>query len=185
MTQEWLKSNEVKVIDWPAYSPDLNPIENMWYFVKCELAKYDEPPKGMLELWERVQHIWNNKINKDMCLSLSSSSWPVVPSKPSATSLKVPPNLPLMQWKGAVFDSSATASDDAKHCLQKFQDIMSSHGLSFDHHWLRLLPPCLSAAQRAWLDEYQTKEPVLTWEKFKLAFIDKIVVYLHGSKRNS
>ena len=73
MTQEWLKSNEVKVIDWPAYSPDLNPVENMWYFVKCELAKYDEPPKGMLELWERVQHIWNNKINKDMCLRYINS----------------------------------------------------------------------------------------------------------------
>ena len=73
MTQEWLKSNEVKVIDWPAYSPDLNPIENMWHFVKCELAKYDEPPKGMLELWERVQHIWNNKINKDMCLRYINS----------------------------------------------------------------------------------------------------------------
>ena len=73
MTQEWLKSNEVKVIDWPAYSPDLNPIENMWHFVKCELVKYDEPPKGMLELWERVQHIWNNKINKDMCLRYINS----------------------------------------------------------------------------------------------------------------
>ena len=121
----------------------------------------------------------------DSQLSLSSSSWPVVPSKPSATSLKVPPNLPLMQWKGAVFDSSATASDDAKHCLQKFQDIMSSHGLSFDHHWLRLLPPCLSAAQRAWLDEYQTKEPVLTWEKFKLAFIDKYGVAPSEERANS
>jgi transposase len=73
MTQEWLKRNEVKVIDWPAYSPDLNPIENMWYFVKCELAKYDEPPKGMLELWERVEHIWNNKIDKDMCLRYINS----------------------------------------------------------------------------------------------------------------
>ncbi|KAG1168040.1 hypothetical protein G6F71_009292 [Rhizopus microsporus] len=73
MTQEWLKSNEVKVIDWPAYSPDLNPIENMWHFVKCELVKYDEPPKGMLELWERVQHIWNNKIDKDMCLRYINS----------------------------------------------------------------------------------------------------------------
>ncbi|KAG1167995.1 hypothetical protein G6F70_009369 [Rhizopus microsporus] len=73
MTQEWLKSNEVKVIDWPAYSPDLNPIENMWYFVKCELAKYDEPPNGILELWECVQHIWNSKIDKDMCLMYINS----------------------------------------------------------------------------------------------------------------
>ncbi|KAG1168311.1 hypothetical protein G6F71_009160 [Rhizopus microsporus] len=73
MTQEWLKSNEVKVIDWPAYSPDLNPIENMWHFVKCELVKYDEPPKGMLELWERVEYIWNSKIDKDICLRYINS----------------------------------------------------------------------------------------------------------------
>ena len=45
----------------------------MWYFVKCELAKYDEPPNGILELWECVQHIWNSKIDKDMCLMYINS----------------------------------------------------------------------------------------------------------------
>ena len=33
---KWLKDNKVKVLEWPAQIPDLNPIENLW----AELKKH-------------------------------------------------------------------------------------------------------------------------------------------------
>jgi predicted transcriptional regulator/transposase len=30
LTKEWLNEHEIRVMNWPALSPDLNPIENLW-----------------------------------------------------------------------------------------------------------------------------------------------------------
>ena len=32
------KENNIVVIDWPAYRPDLNPIENVWAYIKGKLG---------------------------------------------------------------------------------------------------------------------------------------------------
>lgn len=59
IVREWLAKQSFRVMEWPAQSPDLNPIENMWDLLKRRLFKgYDKPPAGMNELWERVSAVW-------------------------------------------------------------------------------------------------------------------------------
>ena len=58
----------VEVLDWPTKSPDLNPIEHLWQHLKRQLAKYENDPVSIYELWERVETEWNNI--PQICLDL-------------------------------------------------------------------------------------------------------------------
>jgi hypothetical protein len=69
---DWLKRQPFSVLEWPAQSPDLNPIEHLWAMLKKQLNGYDRAPTGMLELWERVSEQWG-KIDKLACLGLIES----------------------------------------------------------------------------------------------------------------
>ena len=70
--QEWFKNHGFTLLQWPAQSPDLNPIEHLWEHVKRRLGGYELPPGGMLELWERVEAEWD-KIPAEVCQNLIES----------------------------------------------------------------------------------------------------------------
>ena len=36
---EFYYENNIKIIDWPPYSPDLNPIENIWAIMKIKITE--------------------------------------------------------------------------------------------------------------------------------------------------
>jgi len=72
LAQEWFKDNKVKVLDWPAQSPDLNPIEHLWWYLKRRLHSYPTDPKSIHELWERIEVEWE-RIPKEVCVDLIRS----------------------------------------------------------------------------------------------------------------
>ena len=55
-TRQWLRDNEVTVLDWPAKSPNANPIENLWHVLK--VWANEKHPETEQELWEAVQMAW-------------------------------------------------------------------------------------------------------------------------------
>ena len=54
---EFLNSNNIKWIDWPAYSLDLNPIESIWDIIKWNLTRIEF--KTILELKKTIQKLWD------------------------------------------------------------------------------------------------------------------------------
>src|SRR5271170_265707 len=57
--RNWLDENGIETLDWPAQSPDLNPIEHLWQHLKRQLAAYETEAMSMHELWERVEVEWD------------------------------------------------------------------------------------------------------------------------------
>ena len=60
---EWLFSNGIQCIDFPPYSPDLNPIENIWSILKQNVSK--RQPKDKKSLIKVVKEEWK-KIDNDL-----------------------------------------------------------------------------------------------------------------------
>ncbi|GFU26085.1 DDE_3 domain-containing protein [Trichonephila clavipes] len=52
---ECLQSEDITRMDWPAYSPDLNPIEHVWDMLGRRIAARQPPPTYLLELWRIVR----------------------------------------------------------------------------------------------------------------------------------
>ena len=72
IAKEWLANHQVELLDWPAQSPDLNPIEHLWDHLKRRLANHERVPTSIKELWERVQEEWE-KIPAEECAKLIES----------------------------------------------------------------------------------------------------------------
>ncbi len=70
-TKSWLNDHGVGVLDWPANSPDLNPIDNLWGYCQEENEK-QETKKNADELKATVKESWAS-IPPQQCHKLITS----------------------------------------------------------------------------------------------------------------
>jgi transposase len=72
LAQETLDELGLEVMEWPAQSPDLNPIEHVWKQLKSDLKAENRVFATKDELWEAVEELMMDE-NKDTCRNLIAS----------------------------------------------------------------------------------------------------------------
>ena len=65
--RKWFNENSIDVLIWPPYSPDLNPIEHLWFRLKQLVYQVNpqiEQVKGDIDtvrdaLWDALEQAWH------------------------------------------------------------------------------------------------------------------------------
>jgi transposase len=69
-TVSFLKTKKINILDWPANSPDVNPIENLWGIIKRKINNMDT--LNSEKMWIEIQKLWYN-IPSSLCRRLVDS----------------------------------------------------------------------------------------------------------------
>ena len=68
--KRYLSNKRVSILPWPAQSPDLNPIENLWSIMESDIR--DRQPENEAELFEILNTAWQN-LSMDVLSALVAS----------------------------------------------------------------------------------------------------------------
>ena len=60
IVKSWKEENNLRTLPWPAYSPDFNIIENVWFIIKNQLQKEVLLINSQLDLEQRIRRIWES-----------------------------------------------------------------------------------------------------------------------------
>jgi transposase len=59
LASKWRESRGIVSLPWPPNSPDLNPIENIWYLLKASIQKMNPRPMTLPKLKDAIKKAWN------------------------------------------------------------------------------------------------------------------------------
>jgi len=59
LVNDYLNSETIQRMDWPAYSPDLNPIEHAWDILQQRISKRPQAPNTLQELADVLEEEWH------------------------------------------------------------------------------------------------------------------------------
>jgi hypothetical protein len=58
-TQAWLEGNRISTLNWPANSPDVNIMENLWAYLDDRIWAHPKKLSNSTEFWNALQEEWN------------------------------------------------------------------------------------------------------------------------------
>ena len=60
LVKDWLRNNDIQVMQWPSSSPNLNPIEHLWDVFEDRVKKHHSKNKTeltlhLIEEWSKIE----------------------------------------------------------------------------------------------------------------------------------
>lgn len=71
-TKEWFHEKNIRVLNWPALSPDLNPIENLWGILTRRVYRNGRQFQSLDDLRKSITEEWNLLSNAELQNLISS-----------------------------------------------------------------------------------------------------------------